>query len=807
MSRALTGLVAGAMTLAVGLIPSTNADAGGRSSYFDRIATVPNFRNLSDFGDETVSEIVAATENGKLLVYTDASSGSIGVVNIKRPHDPFPFGSYDVGGDPTSVDILGNRYALVGVNTSASFTETSGHLAVFDLRKFRFVAEIDLGGQPDSVKISPDGRYVAIAIENERDEEVCVGGASAGAPVPEDGPEAPGDITEDQCEADGGAVGIVPQTDIGNPAGYLAIVDVKGKPSKWSVRTVDMTGLADIAPTDPEPEFVDINRRNEAVVTLQENNHIAIVDLESGTVTRHFSAGTVDLVNVDDNEDGDLRFEDSIDNVPREPDAVTWVAGRRGEYLIGTANEGDMDGGSRGFSLFDTDGNVVYDSGSDFEYLAARHGHYPEDRSENKGSEPEAIAFGQYGRDGLVFVGSERGSFVAVYEMSRGTPEFVQLLPAPHGPEGVLPIPGRDLLVVSGEEDDPEFGVRSTMMIYKRDRAWKPAYPEILSVDNPDGTPLGWSAMSGMVSVPGDEGMMLGVWDSYYSTSKIFTIDARWNHFRPALITSAITVAGADDLDPEGIAIAPDGSYWIASEGNASGSRPNRLLQVAADGAVVQEIGLPAEIEACRTAENDAGGNTGTLGSGFEGVAVQKTGKRSYRLLVAQQRGWDYSTSPECEALDDDDAGLNAAGQPLLTRIWTYDPETGEWGHVAWELADLPENASWVGLSEITATKDGRFVVIERDNRTGDWAELKTLVSVRKSAFDDGYVSAREKSVYDALPALERSRGWISDKPEGVAVTDRGYVYLVTDNDGVEDWSGETSFLKLGHLRRLFGWR
>jgi len=32
-------------------------------------------------------------------------------------------------------------------------------------------------------------------------------------------------------------------------------------------------------------------------------------------------------------------------------------------------------------------------------------------------------------------------------------------------------------------------------------------------------------------------------------------------------------------------------------------------------------------------------------------------------------------------------------------------------------------------------------------------------------------------------------------------------VYLVTDNDGVEDWSGETSFLKLGHLRRLFGWR
>ena len=30
----------------------------------------------------------------------------------------------------------------------------------------------DLGGQPDSVAISPDGSIAAVAIENERDEEV-----------------------------------------------------------------------------------------------------------------------------------------------------------------------------------------------------------------------------------------------------------------------------------------------------------------------------------------------------------------------------------------------------------------------------------------------------------------------------------------------------------------------------------------------------------------------------------------------------------------------------------------------------------
>ncbi len=33
-------------------------------------------------------------------------------------------------------------------------------------------ARCDLGGQPDSVAVSPDGTLAAVAIENERDEDV-----------------------------------------------------------------------------------------------------------------------------------------------------------------------------------------------------------------------------------------------------------------------------------------------------------------------------------------------------------------------------------------------------------------------------------------------------------------------------------------------------------------------------------------------------------------------------------------------------------------------------------------------------------
>ena len=94
--------------------------------------------------------------------------------------------------------------------------------------------------------------------------------------------------------------------------------------------------------------------------------------------------------------------------------------------------------------------------------------------------------------------------------------------------------------------------------------------------------------------------------------------------------------------------------------------------------------------------------------------------------------------------------------------------------------------------------------MIERDNLTGDLAELKTLVKVESTGLADGLVSTAEKSVYDLMPKLLSTNGWITDKPEGTAVNWRGALFVVTDNDGVEDWSGETWFFNLGDYWRLF---
>lgn len=76
--------------------------------------------------------------------------------------------------------------------------------------------------------------------------------------------------------------------------------------------------------------------------------------------------------------------------------------------------------------------------------------------------------------------------------------------------------------------------------------------------------------------------------------------------------------------------------------------------------------------------------------------------------------------------------------------------------------------------------------------------------AIDRDQMADGLVSSGEKTVFDLFPSLRASRGWITDKPEGVAVTEAGRAYVVTDNDAVDDWSGESWFFDLGRVWRLF---
>ncbi|SOB90482.1 esterase-like activity of phytase family protein [Stappia indica] len=715
--------------LAAALLGSTVAASA--DPVFNRVASFPVNTNLpagTDGKTETSAEIIAATADGMMLVYSDSPLGGVGFIDITDAAAPKPAGFVGLDGEPTSVAVLGGK-VFAGVNTSQSYTAPSGRLVVIDIATRDVGASCDLGGQPDSVALSPSGDLVAVAIENERDE----------------------DLND----------GALPQM----PAGFLVLLPVKDElPDCANARKVDLTGLAAVAPEDPEPEFVDINAANEVAVTLQENNHIVIVDGASGEILSHFSAGTVDLENVDVEEEGALTFDGRLTGVAREPDAVQWLDGER----LVIANEGDYEGGSRGFTILSKSGEVLHESGLDFEYRVAMAGHYPEKRSGNKGVEPEGLEVGRFGDDTLIFVLSERGSAIGVYRDTGAAPEFVQLLPTGVAPEGAVAIPGRNLFAVSNEADlVEETGLRSHVTLYERAEG-ATAYPMIVSRMDDAGRPIGFGALSGLAADPSEPGILYAVNDSAYAMQPtIFRIDASAH---PARITDAIRVTRAGQpaqlLDLEGIVADGKGGFWLASEGRSDKLVPHALTRVDGKGEIKAQVVFPPELLA------------GETRFGAEGVTLIGD-----TLWIAIQRPWKDDPKD-------------------TVKLVSYNTATKEWGAVRYPLERA--ETGWVGLSEIALHGEQVFL-IERDNQIGDNARLKKLYRVPVSALVPAPLGSElplvaKEEVRDFIPDLKATGGYVVDKIEGFTVDASGTGYAVTDNDGVDDSNGETLFFSTGKM-------
>lgn len=693
---------------------------------FNRIASFPVVMNMAEGEDitrESSPEIIDVTADGMTLAYTDSPLNVLGLVDITDPANPAPKGNIALPGEPTSVAVIGS-VAYVGVNTSESYTQPSGVLMAFDTATGAELGSCDLGGQPDSLAKAKDGSFLSIAIENERDE----------------------DLND----------GALPQM----PAGYLVMVNTpEGGLDCASLKTIELTGLAEIGGTDPEPEYVSINSLGETVVTLQENNHLVVVD-RAGEILNHFSAGSVDLEGIDaTDERGALIFNESQQGRKREPDAVTWID----DNHFAIANEGDYEGGSRGWSIFNKDGTLVYDSGTSFEHAIVQIGHYPDKRSDAKGVEPESVTFAEFDGTPYVFVGAERASVVGVYDVTDpANPVLKQLLPSGTGPEGYVTIPSRGLLVSANESDLIEDGgARAHVMLFElQDGA--AVYPHLTSAGMDELT--GWGAISGMVA--DEDGMLWAVNDSFYGFQpSIFKIDPTQT---PAQIVDVIRIHrangdAAQKLDLEGITLDGKGGFYVASEGRTDRLVPHAIYHVNKDGLIKTnsgEIGIPAELAAVEKR------------FGFEGIT-----KIGDTLWMAVQREWK------------DDPKNHV-------KLVSYNLETEEWGAVLYPKAE--PDTGWVGLSEITLHGDYVYIV-ERDNQHDFRAVTKKIyrvpVAELKPAPLGGELPVVTKElVRDLLPDLKSTGGYVLDKVESLAITADGKAYVATDNDGVDDSSGETMF-------------
>lgn len=460
------------------------------------------------------AEISAYDRVSKRLFVTNGSTSQIDVLDISNPTNPTPIFHITPtsGGGINSVAFQGG---LLAVAVEAQNLQDPGTVQFFDSNG-TFLSSLGVGALPDMVTFTPDGTKVLVANEGE-----------------------PNDAYTNDPE---GSVSIIDLSQ-GLPSATVHTADFSSFNGASLPASLRIFGPNASVAQDLEPEYIAVAAdSSQAWVTLQENNGMGLLDLTTGEFTEIVGLGFKD--HSEEGQGLDASDRDGIINISTynnlfgmyQPDGIAAYSVGGQTYLV-TANEGDSrdydgfseeervkdltldpnafpnrdelqedellgrltvtttlgdtdnDGdfdklyafGGRSFSIWNERGNLVFDSGDEFEKIVGDS--FPDyfnsdndentfdTRSDNKGPEPEGIAIGEIGGRTYAFIGLERVGGVMTYDLSdpfspvftgyfnnrdfSGDPE--QGTAGDLGPEGLLFIAasdspnGKPLLVVTNE--------------------------------------------------------------------------------------------------------------------------------------------------------------------------------------------------------------------------------------------------------------------------------------------------------------------------------------------------------------------
>lgn len=471
--------------------------------------------------DESAAEIVDYDPATRQAYVVNGYSNGIDVLDLSDISKPSLIKTVDLSAYGAGVNSVAVHNGRIAAAVEGDHKQAPGKIVVFD-GKGVILAVFNAGALPDMVTFTPDGNYILSANEGEPNDAY------------DNDPE--GSVTI--VDISGGLDKAVVHT-----AGFTAFNSQKAALRAKGVRISYPTATV-AQDLEPEYLAVSTDSKT-AYVTLQENNAIALVDIPSATVTDIIPMGlkdwagngwkfdasdkdggvnlaswpvygcfmpdTIAAYNVGGNtylvtanegdsreyEDGEFEYTDEVrcGKADLDPTAFPDAASLQQNENLGrlklvtdlsdTDEDDDLDRlvafGGRSFSIFDTSGHLVFDSGGDFEEAMAKQ--YPDnfnasndnndldDRSDDKGPEPEALALGTIKGRTYVFAGLERMSGFMVYDVTdpaspsfelyelnrdfsvdpaSGTagdlgPECIHFVPAAQSPNG------KDILLVGNE--------------------------------------------------------------------------------------------------------------------------------------------------------------------------------------------------------------------------------------------------------------------------------------------------------------------------------------------------------------------
>lgn len=217
--------------------------------------------NSGIFG-ESAAEIAAYDAAGKRIFFIKATAAAVDVLDVSDPANPTLVNSIDLsmyGGGANSVDVYNG---IVAVAVENNDKQANGRVVFLDTDG-NYLNDLEVGALPDMLTFTHDGKKVVVANEGEPNAEYTV--------------DPEGSVTIVDL-----AAGVANAT--ATQVNFQAWNSRRATLLNNGVRIFGNDGQQTVA-QDFEPEYIAVSPDDSrAYVTLQENNALAVVDLNTGTV-------------------------------------------------------------------------------------------------------------------------------------------------------------------------------------------------------------------------------------------------------------------------------------------------------------------------------------------------------------------------------------------------------------------------------------------------------------------------------------------------------------------------------------------
>ncbi len=438
---------------------ATEDDGSCWDSDIDYVLSGSYATGLFDAGAAEIVDYHAGTQR---IFSVNAADLNVSAIDASDPNNLTLAFTIDVtayGASANSVAVFGDH---VAVAIEAAEVDALGQVVIFDVDG-NFVSAAPTGYWPDALSVSFDGTMIAVANEGQPSDDYSIDPVGSATLIDVTDPANP---VATQIEFDGLTEADLPEgTRIFGPNATIAMdlepeyVAFSGDDNTLfiSCQENNCMVVADVA-TATITNVWSYGFKDHSLTenALDASNQDGMINIAAWPVKGMYMPDAIHSFEAADGQtyiitanEGDARDYDTYSEEARIrdlvldptvfPDAATLQANENLGRLLTSIEMGDIDGdgdydelysyGARSFSIWSEDGTLIFDSGREFADIVSTL--FPDDfnsnnsgnssfdnRSDDKGVEPEGVDVGMINGRMYAFIGLERQSAVLIYDIT-----------------------------------------------------------------------------------------------------------------------------------------------------------------------------------------------------------------------------------------------------------------------------------------------------------------------------------------------------------------------------------------------------